>query len=60
VLDIYAAATHKAPLLADISIINSAVNYAGIGLLAVLLFCLQLPLVSFLVLALGPLVSDEF
>jgi hypothetical protein len=60
VLDIYAAATQKAPLLTDISIINSTVNYAGIGMLAALLFCLQLPLVSFLVLTLGCLVSDEF
>lgn len=60
VLGIYAAITHNAPLLTDISIINSTVNYAGIAVLAVLLVCLRLPLASFLVLTIGPLVSDEF
>jgi hypothetical protein len=59
-LGIYSAITGKTVLQADISILNSTVNYVGITLLAVLLFCLQLPLASFLILALGPSPSDAY
>src|ERR1017187_9888488 len=59
-LGIYLAVTHKTLLLTDISIFNSSVNYIGIALLAVLFYCLQLPLVCFLVLTLGPFLADEY
>jgi hypothetical protein len=59
-LGIYSAVTGKSVSQADISIFNSTVNYVGITLLAVLLFCLQLPLASFLILALCPSPSDAY
>jgi hypothetical protein len=56
---IYSAISHKAVSLKDVSVFNSGVNYTAIVLLTVLFFCLQLPLVSFLLLTFGTFVADE-
>jgi len=59
-LDIYSLLSQKAVTPADISVLNSIFNYAGILILALLLFRLKLSFASFLLLAAGPLIADQF
>jgi hypothetical protein len=44
----------------DVPTINATVNLVGISLLAALLFCLRLPVVSFVVLTGGPLLASQY
>jgi hypothetical protein len=59
-LGIYAILTQKALRQNDISRMNSTLNYVGLVLLAALLFCLRLPIISLLVLTGGAVIANQF
>lgn len=59
-LDLYSILTQKTTTQNDISRLNSTLNYIGIALLAACLFCLRLPITSFLVLTGGALIANQF
>ncbi len=59
-LGISAILTQKAATQNDISRMNSTLNYVGLVLLAGLMFCLRLPIISFLVLTGGVAVANQF
>lgn len=59
-LDIYSILTGNAASLADVSKLNSTINYIGLVLLAMLLFTLRLPFLSLLILTFGVVISDRF
>lgn len=59
-LDLYSILTQKAAMQNDVSRLNSTLNYIGIALLAACLFCLRLPIASFLVLTGGALIANQF
>jgi hypothetical protein len=59
-LDLYSILTQKTATQNDVSRLNSILNYAGIALLAACLFCLRLPVASFLVLTGGALIANQF
>jgi hypothetical protein len=59
-LDLYSILTQKTAMQNDVSRLNSILNYAGIALLAACLFCLRLPVASFLVLTGGALIANQF
>lgn len=59
-LELYSMLTRKPVAAKDVSTINTAVNFVGISLLAALLFCLRLPVVSSAVLTGGPLLANQY
>lgn len=59
-LGAYAALTQRVVTQEDVSRMNSSLNYAGLILLAALLFCMHLPIVSLLVLTAGALIANQF
>ena len=59
-LELYSMLTRKPVAAKDVQTINTTVNFVGISLLAALLFCLRLPVVSFVVLTGGPLLADQY
>ncbi|MEH2508999.1 hypothetical protein V1291_000353 [Nitrobacteraceae bacterium AZCC 1564] len=59
-LELYSLITQKPVLPGDISILNSTINYIGLIALSLLLFSLRLPFAAFLVLTIGPALSDQF
>jgi hypothetical protein len=59
-LDIYSILTQNTVTQNDVSRLNSILNYIGIALLAACLFCLRLPVVSFLVLTGGSIIANQF
>jgi hypothetical protein len=59
-LGAYAALTQHAVTQEDVSRMNSTLNYAGLILLARLLFSLRLPIVTFLVLTGGAVIANQF
>lgn len=59
-LGLYSAITQNQVQPADISRVNTSINYLGIALLSILLFCLDLPLACFLTLTLGAVIANQY
>ena len=59
-LELYSMLTWKPVAAKDVQTINTTVNFVGLSLLAALLFCLRLPVVSFVVLTGGPLLANQY
>jgi hypothetical protein len=59
-LELYSMLTRQPVTAKDVPTINASVNFVGISLLASLLFCLRLPVVSLVVLTGGPLLASQY